>query len=345
MMHTVFIAVQYSKISGCFFVEYFAMNKKISFKGIWKVLKNCFKGVGEDKIVKLSASLAYYTVFSLGPLLLVVVFLASIFFEKEAVEGSLFSQMQSFIGKDAAMSLQGLIQNAAVSGSENIAAIIGIVTLLVGATTVFADMQDSINTIWGLKAKPKSGIWQFIKVRLLSFGVIASLGFLLLVSLGISALIDSFSGNLQEIFPGIAFSILYIINLVITFIIISSLFLIIFKVLPDAQIRWKDILSGAITTALLFMLGKFAISFYISKSNLGDTYGAAGSIVVLLVWIYYSSIILYFGAEFTKAFAMEYGNAIHPKSYAVVSKKVDVEDGKDSVQDADKKIETKQQLK
>jgi membrane protein len=320
------------------------MKKKITFKGIWKVLKNCISGFSDDKITKLSASLAYYTVFSLGPLLIVVVFLASIFFGREAVEGSIYGQIQSFVGTDTALQLQDMIKNAAISGKGNLAAIIGVITLLIGATTVFAEMQDSINSIWGLKAKPKTGWVKLIIDRLLSFGVVASLGFLLLVSLGISALIESLNNSLKARFPDAAITILYISNLLITFIVITALFSIIFKVLPDAKIRWKDILSGAITTAVLFMIGKFAISFYISKSDVGSTYGAAGSLVVLLVWVYYSAIILYFGAEFTKAFAMEYGNAIHPNSYAVISKKVEVENGKDSVQNAEKKIEKKQNL-
>lgn len=318
--------------------------KKITLKGIWKVLKNCFKGFSEDKITKSSASLAYYTVFSMGPLLIVIVFLASIFFGREAVEGSIYGQIQSFVGKDTAIQLQEIIKNAAISGEGNIAAIIGVITLLIGATSIFADMQDSINSIWGLKANPKEGWLKLVKNRLLSFGVIASLGFLLLVSLGISTLMESFNNSLQARFPGVAVTVLYIVNLLITFGVITALFSIIFKVLPDAKIRLKDVLPGAITTAVLFMIGKIAISFYISKSNVGSAYGAAGFLVVLLVWIYYSSIILYFGAEFTKAFAMEYGNAIHPDSYAVVSKKVEVDGGKTSIQNAEEQIDKKQKL-
>jgi membrane protein len=317
------------------------MKKKITFKGLWKVLKECFIGFSDDNVTKLGASLAYYTVFSLGPLLIVIVFLASIFFGREAVEGSIYGQIQSFVGNDAAIQLQEIIKNAAISGKNNFAAVIGVITLLVGATTVFADMQESINAIWGLKPKPKSGWMKLVINRLLSFGVVASLGFLLLVSLGFSALIESLNNALKSHFPDVAVTILYILNLLISFGIITSLFLIIFKVLPDAKLQWKDILSGAVTTAILFMLGKFAISFYISKTNIGSTYGTAGSLVVLLVWIYYSAIILYFGAEFTKAYAMEYGNAIHPNSYAVISNKIEVEGGKESVQNAKRKIDEK----
>lgn len=321
------------------------MKKKITFKGLWKVLKNCFKGFSDDKITKLSASLAYYTVFSLGPLLIVIVFLTSIFFRREAVEGTIYGQIESFVGSDAAIQLQEIIKNAAVSESGTLAAVIGIITLLIGATTVFADMQDSINSIWGLKPKPKAGWMKLVKDRLLSFGVIASLGFLLLVSLGVSAIIESLNNRLENIFPEITVTLFYIINIIITFSVITSLFMIIFKVLPDAKIKFRDVLSGSIATAILFMVGKFGITFYISKTDLGSTYGTAGSLVVILVWIYYSSIILYFGAEFTKAFAMEFGHAIHPNSYSVITQKIEVERNGESVQQVEKEKQKDQEKK
>ncbi|MEO8763329.1 MAG: YihY/virulence factor BrkB family protein [Ginsengibacter sp.] len=308
---------------------------KITFKGLWKVLKDSFKGFSEDRIMKLSAALAYYTVFSVGPLLIVIVFLCSFFFGREAIEGGIYGQIEGFVGHDAAIQLQEIIKNAAIGGKGKVAAIIGIVTLLIGATSMFGEMQDSINMIWGLKAKPKSAWWLLIKNRLLSFGVIGSLGFLLLVSLGISGLIEALSARLKNHFPDIAITLFYIINLVINFGVISALFAVIFKVLPDARIKWKDVMAGAIATAVLFMIGKFAISFYISRSNVGSTYGTAGSLVVLLVWIYYSSIILYFGAEFTKAYAMKYGSEIRPNAYTVIAKTIEVEQGKKSVQQAE----------
>lgn len=309
--------------------------KKITFKSIWEVLKNCFAGISNDRILKLSAALAYYTVFSLGPLLIVILFLCGIFFGREAVEGSIYGQIQSFVGHDAALQLQQMIKNAAISGKSNFAAVIGIITLLIGATSVFAEIQDSINMIWGLKAKPKAGWFIFIKNRLLSFGVLGSLGFLLLVSLSITAIIEGISNRLKAHFPAVTVVVFYIINLVITFGVITTLFAVIFRVLPDAKIKWKDVMAGAIATALLFMAGKFAISFYISKTSIGTTYGTAGSLVVLLVWIYYSSIILYFGAEFTKAWAVKFGSAIHPNEYAVIAKTIEVEKGKQSVQQAE----------
>ena len=319
--------------------------KKITFKGIWKVLKNCIKGFSEDKVPKLSASLAYYTVFSLGPLLIVILYLCGIFFGREAIEGSIYGQMRSFVGQDAALQIQEMIKNASLSSGSTVAATIGIVTLLIGATSVFAEIQDSINTIWGLKRRPTAGWFVLVKTRLLSFGVIGSLGFLLLVSLGITAIVESISSRLIKQFPGIAVPAFYIFNLVLTIGVVTTLFAVIFKVLPDAKIKWKDVWAGAIATTILFMLGKFAITFYISKSNIGGTYGAAGSLVVLLVWVYYSSFILYFGAEFTKAWAVRFGSEINPNSYTVFAKKIEVKEENKSLQNVEKEKERDDAIK
>jgi membrane protein len=307
--------------------------KPLTMKGIWKVLKETFKGFSEHKITKLSGSLAYYTVFSMGPLLVMIISLCGLFLKKEAVEGEVFSVLQGFVGEDTASQLQEIIKNASLAGKSKIAAIVGGVTLLLGATTVFGEIQDSINSIWGLKAKPKKGWLKMLQNRLLSFSVIVSLGFLLLVSLTLSGVIEAISNRLRERFPDVTVVVFYIINLVITLIISAIIFAVIFKVLPDAKIRWRDVIAGALVTAVLFILGKFGISLYISQTQVGSTYGAAGSLVVLIVWIYYSSIILYLGAEFTKAYAVEYGDDIHPNDYAVTTKEITVETGKKTVQE------------
>ena len=309
------------------------MKEKISFKGIGEVLKNSFKGFGDDKITKMSSSLAYYTIFSMAPLLIIIISLSGIFLGQDAAEGKVYGQLAAFVGANTASQLQEMIKNASLSGKSVTAAIIGIATLVIGATTVFAQIQDSINFIWGLKPKPKRGWLKFLKNRFLSFSVIIGLGFLLLVSLSISALIDGFSNSLQAYFPKVTVVIFYIINLLITLAITTLIFGAIFKVLPDAKIKWKDVLVGSVVTAVLFMLGKFGISFYIGKSQVGSTYGAAGSLVILLLWVYYSAIILYFGAEFTKAFAMKYGSQIHPDEYAVTTKTVEVESGNQTIQE------------
>lgn len=318
------------------------MAEKISFKGMYCVLKNAFNGFIDNKVTKLSGALAYYTIFSLAPLMIIVVSVASIFLARDAVEGKIYGQLAGFVGHNTAVQLQDMIKNASLEGKSKIAAIVGGIALLIGSTTVFAEIQDSINGIWGLKPKPKRGWLKMIKNRVLSFSVIISLVFLLLVSLGISSIIDGFSDRLQDHFPQVAVIVFYIINLLITFGVTTVIFAVIFRVLPDADIKWKDVMAGAMTTAFLFMLGKLGISFYISKSNVGSTYGAAGSLVILLLWVYYSSLILYFGAEFTKAYAMKYGSKIYPNEYAVTTKMVEIETGSESIQNKENaKIETK----
>ncbi len=310
--------------------------KKVTFKGIIEVLKNAGKGFSDDKLTKLSGALAYYTVFSMGPLIVVLIFLSSIFLGQSAAEGKIYYQLQDFLGKDTALSLQEIIKNASLSGKSTVAAIVGVITLLIGATTVFAEIQDSINSIWGIKAKPKRGWLKMLQNRFLSFSVIISLGFLLVVSLAVTSVIDVFSTRLAAAYPDVTVVIFYIINQVVTLAVVSTIFGVVFKVLPDAKIKWRDVISGSIVTALLFMLGKFLISLYINKTGVASTYGAAGSLVVLLVWTYYSALILYFGAEFTKAYAVKYGSAIHPNDYAVTTRQIEVELGSKSVQQTEK---------
>ncbi|MCD0490202.1 YihY/virulence factor BrkB family protein [Pedobacter sp. MC2016-14] len=311
-----------------------AMKKeKVTFKGLWEVLKNSFNGFSDHKVTKLSGSLAYYTVFSMAPLLLVIISLCGIFLGQEAAQGQIYAQLAGFVGKDTALQMQDIVAKAAIGDKGTVAFIIGIVTLLVGSTTVFADIQDSINTIWGLKPKPKRGWLKMLQNRFLSFSVIISLVFLLLISLSITTVLDNFNLRLQARFSDVSVVFFYILNQVVTLVVISLIFGVIFKVLPDANIKWRDVAYGAIVTALLFMLGKFGISIYIGQSDVGSTYGAAGSLVILLLWTYYSSIILYFGAEFTKAYALAYGSEIHPSHYAVTTKEIEIETGNNSIQD------------
>ncbi|MEO5684539.1 MAG: YihY/virulence factor BrkB family protein [Chitinophagaceae bacterium] len=317
------------------------MPVKKKFRDIWTVVKNSFKGFSEDKVPKLSGSLSYYMIFSMGPLLLIIITLCSAFLGREAIEGGVYRQLAGFVGSDTAAQLQQIIKNASLSGKTTIATVIGVITLLIGATTVFGEMQDSINMIWGVKAKPKKNWLKFLQDRFISFSVIISLSFLLLVSLGISALIEGFGNYLTGKFPGVAVIVFYIINLLITMGITSFIFSIIFKVLPDAQIRWKDVYAGAVVTTILFLLGKFGISFYISKTSVGSTYGPAGSLIILIVWIYYSAMILYFGAEFTKAYAIQFGAPIHPSKYAVAIEQVEKEKENVSIQQNEEKKEEK----
>ncbi len=315
------------------------MKPKLSIKGIWKVLKASFGGFSDDKVTKLSGSLAYYMVFSMGPLLVLLISLCGLFLSRDAVEGKIYSTLQGFVGSDTAAQLQQIIKNAGLGNKSKIAAIVGGITLLAGATGVFAEIQDSINSIWGLKPKPKRGWLKILQNRFLSFSVIISLGFILLVSLALSSIIEGLSGRLQAAYPDVAVAVFYIINLLITFIVTTFIFAVIFRVLPDADIRWRDVTIGAVVTAILFMIGKFAISIYISQSHVGSTFGTAGSLVIVLLWVYYSSIILYYGAEFTKAYAMEYGAPIHPNKYAVTTQQVEVETGNATVQQKEEIVE------
>lgn len=312
-------------------------HKKFTLKGLWKVLSDTISGFSDHKVTKLSGSLAYYTVFSMGPLLILIIAIASIVWRKEAIEGEVYEQLAGYLGKDTALQLQGTIKSAAISDKSVLSVVIGGATLLIGATTVFAEIQDSINTIWGLKPKPKRGWLKMLQNRFLSFSVIVSLGFVLLVSLAVTSLIDGFSTRLERNFSEVSVVFFYILNQLITLSVVTVIFGVIFKVLPDADIKWKDVFSGALVTAVLFMIGKFAISIYIGKSDVSGTYGTAGSLVVLLLWTYYSSIILFFGAEFTKAYAINYGSEIKPNHYAVTTREIEVETGNQSIQENEAK--------
>lgn len=293
-------------------------------KRLPKVLMATFKGFADDKGMKLSASLAYYTIFSIGPLLLLMMSLASIFFGQDAIQGKIFGELKGLVGSTAAAQIQDIIKNIQVSGETNFALVISIVTLVVGATTVFIEIQDSLNIIWKLKAKPKRGWVAFLKNRLISSSLIVTLGFLLVVSLVVNGAIQAFMDILGRYFNSLTEVLMMIINFIITFVVITVLFGIIFKFLPDAKIKWKHVRSGAIFTALLFMLGRYLIGLYIQFSATESTYGAAGSLIIILLWIYYSAVILYIGAEFTQVYTESTGEQIEPAEYAVHVKQEEV---------------------
>lgn len=315
--------------------------KKVSVKGIWEVIKATFSGFSDHKVTKLCGSLAYYTVFSMAPLLVVVIALCGIFLGREAAEGQVYGQLAGFLGKSTALQLEEVIKSAFLNGKSTVALVIGLIGLLITSTTVFSDMQDSINTIWGIKPKPKRGWLKFLKTRFLSFSIIISLAFILLVSLALTAVFEEFSARIFARFQEVSIIVAYVINQFITLAIVALIFGVIFKVLPDAKIKWRDVISGSIITAILFMIGKFLISLYITKTNVGGTYGAAGSLVVLLSWTYYTAIILYLGAEFTKAYAVAYGDEIRPAEYAVTTKEIEVETGNKSIQENGKELQAK----
>jgi membrane protein len=295
-------------------------NKNI-FSKSWYLLKNTFLEFNDDNAIKLSAALSYYTIFALPPLLIIIITICGFFFGEEAVTGELYGQINRLVGNDAAMQIQEAIKNVRLSDSNVFVTIFGVVMLLIGASGVFAEIQSSINFIWGLRAKPNKGLRKFIQNRLMSFSMIVSVGFLLLVSLMLNATLDVLNARLKLYFPESTVYFFYAINIIIVFSSITLLFAIIFRTLPDGIIKWKDAFIGASCTAILFMVGKFAIGLYLGNSTIASVYGAAGSIVIILVWVYYSAIILYFGAEFTKVYAMSYGGKIAPNDYSVEIKK------------------------
>ena len=297
----------------------------MSPKRTWKIIKCASSDFIDNNVLKLSASLAFSTIFSLPGLLIIIIWLSNIFYRREVVEGSLYGQIAKFVGKDAAASIQGIMQKSLYSGHSHFATIIGLASLIIGATGVFGEIQDSINRLWKLKAKPRGhGIIRFIVNRLLSFSMIGSLGFVLLVSLVINGAMDIFINHLLKSFPSVTVIVAYILNLIFTFIVTAVVFGLIFKVLPDARIKWRHVRAGAFATAFFFMLGKFIISYYLGHSTTTTAYGTAGSIIVVLLWVYYSSAILYFGASYTREYAIESGSRIYPNNYAVWVEQVEV---------------------
>jgi len=289
----------------------------------WNLLKQTYREFDDDNALKLSASLSYYTIFSLPPLLIIIMSFFSVFFGREAVTGKFFGQINGMVGNEAAFQIQETIKNIELTDSNVFAAIFGGIMLLIGASGVFAEIQSSINFIWGLKAKPDKGLVKFIKNRLMSFSMIASVGFLLMVSLMVNTLMDVINTHLLAYFPDSTIYLFYFLNILILFATTTILFSIIFKTLPDGYIGWKDALIGSSFTSFFFMFGKFAIGYYLGSSTIATIYGAAGSVIIILIWVYYSAIILYFGAEFTKVYANAHGDKIIPNTYSV-SIKVDV---------------------
>jgi membrane protein len=288
-------------------------------KRLWRIFRRSVVDFIDDNVLKLSSSLAFSTIFSLPGLLIIIIWFATMFYGREIIEGTIYKQIAGFVGTAAATSIQQTMQSSMFAGSSRLATIIGFGSLIIGATAVFGEIQDSINLIWKLKSKPKKGRgWlRLIINRLLSFSIIVSLGFILLVSLVINGAMDLLLNQLLQKFPDITVVAVYIVNLLLTFFITAFIFGIIFKVLPDAKIEWKHVRVGAFTTAFFFMGGKFLISYYLAHSQMTTAYGTTGSIIIVLLWVYFSSMILYFGAAFTRQYAIEMGSNIYPNKYAV----------------------------
>jgi len=297
----------------------------------WLILKETYSNFADNKALRMSAALAYYTIFSIAPILIIIISLCDVFYGKAAIEGSIYGHIKTFVGSAAALQIEDIIRNATTSNKVTWASVLGVVSLLIAATGVFGEIQDSINQIWRLKAKPKKGWLKLISNRILSFSMVVSIGLIPLVSLVVNSVLDFLGGQLSTFLPHEALYVAYFINMFITFVTISLLFGVIFKVLPDARIKWRDITVGAVATAILFMIGKFTIGFYLSHSHVGNSYGAAGSVILILLWVYYSAAILDFGAAFTSVYTRHKGRGIYPNDYAVWIKEVELEN-KESLQ-------------
>jgi membrane protein len=282
------------------------------------LLKQTFQEWLQDKAPQLGAALAYYTVFSLAPLILVLLAIIGFLFRDDPAGAwnKITQQMSYFLDPSALQVVQNIAQKASQPGKSLIATIIGVALALFGASGVFGQLQDALNTIWGVKAKPGTGIWGFLRARFLSFAMVAGICFLLLVSLAIEALLKGFSHYVQSVVPG-GIVIALTVYLVFDFAVVVLLFAMIFKFLPDVKIQWRDVWIGAVMTAIFFGIGKWALGLYLSSGAAGSAYGAASSLITLLLWVYYSSQILLFGAEFTQVYADRAGRGVEPSEYAV----------------------------
>ena len=289
-----------------------------SFANSFGLLKQTFSEWLEDKAPQLGAALAYYTVFSLAPLVLVLLAIVGLIFRNDpgGAWNKITEQMSYFLDKSAVEVVQNIAQKAAQPNKSLLATIIGILLALFGASGVFGQLQDALNTIWGVKAKPGLGIWRFLRTRFSSFAMVAGVCFLLLVSLAIEALLKGFSHYIQGALPG-GLVIAVSVYLIFDFAVSTTLFAMIFKILPDVKTRWNDVWIGAVMTAIFFLIGKWALGLYLGSGTAASAYGAASSLITLLLWIYYSSQILLFGAEFTQVYASEFGSPIKPDRYAV----------------------------
>src|SRR5437773_1382670 len=291
---------------------------KSFFGNVFGLLKQTFQEWLQDKAPQLGAALAYYTVFSLAPLILVLLSLVGVIFRHDPAGAwnKITQQMSYFLDPSAVQVVQSIAQKASQPGKSTIATIIGVALALFGASGVFGQLQDALNTIWGVKAKPGGGIWGFLRSRFLSFAMVGGVCFLLLVSLTLESLLKGLSHYVQSVLPG-GIVVAMTVYLIFDFAVVVLLFAMIFKFLPDAQIQWRDVWIGGIMTAIFFGLGKWLLGLYLGSGAAGSAYGAASSLITLLLWVYYSSQILLFGAEFTQVYAERAGRGAKLDEYAV----------------------------
>jgi len=286
---------------------------------IWNVLKATAKDWSEDNAARLSAALAYYTLLSLAPLVVLAISVAGLFFGPEAARGQIAAQLSGIVGPQAADAIQSIVQHARAPEAGVVSSVIGLGVLLAGASGVFGELQHALNEIWEVEPKPNRGVWGFLHDRFFSFSMVLGVAFLLLVSLVLSAALAAVGHLLSSALPG-GETLWDIVNFLISFAVITLLFALIFKVLPDVKVAWKRLWVGAAATAFLFELGKLGLGLYLGKSSMGSSYGAAGSLVALVVWVYYAAQILFLGAEFTQVYVRSSGADIEPSKNAVPMK-------------------------
>jgi membrane protein len=282
---------------------------------MWKLLSATYTKWTADHAQGLGAALAFYAIFSLAPLLLIVIAIAGSVFGQEAAQGEIIGQIQGLVGEESAKAIQSMIEEARKPAAGIIATVVALVLLFLGATGVFAQLQEALNIIWRVEAKPEQGMWKILKDRFISLLAVLGTGFLLLISLVISAALSAIGTTLEQFLPVPGF-LLQLINFLVSFAIVTLLFAMIYKLLPDRSIQWSDVWIGAIITSLLFTIGKFVIGVYLGKSDVGIAYGAAGSLVVMLMWVYYASQIFLFGAEFTAVYTHARGSKLAPSPHA-----------------------------
>jgi membrane protein len=285
-------------------------------KDLVQLFKISFKEWYAKDPFRQSAIIAYYAIFSIPGLLVLIIAIAGYFFGQDVVNQNLIAQIAETIGSDTAMEIQWVLSKSTAEKSTTWGSIVGITILLVGATGVFVELQKTLNLIWNVKVKPQNGIWLIIKSRLFSFGLILAIAFLLTISLVISTALVAISNYIQFESSKLVMTIYGILNFIISLIVISALFAMIFKILPDAKIRWKHVWLGSLVTGILFTIGKMSLAYYFGKAEPASVYGAAGSIILILLWVSYSSMILFFGAEFTAAYAKMFSGIIAPTEIA-----------------------------
>lgn len=298
--------------------------KKIA-TSTWAVLKQSVIRFAQGESFTHASSIAFYTIFSLPAILLISLSVGSTVFERADVQRELTAQVSALVGQGSAREVESILMNAGKQADNLIAQVVGIVTLLVSATTVFLSLQTSINQIWHIKSKPRRGFLKFIFNRLLSLAMVISIGFVLMVSLVVDTLLVMFQTRLADNLGGITFALVTGFNVIVSLLFIVVLFGLMFKMLPDARIKWRDVWVGSLVTTALFAGGKYLIGFYLGNSTLSSAYGAAGSLVILLVWVYYSALIFLFGAELTFVYTKDVGSGIEPYDNAVTIEMIEVE--------------------